>query len=127
VIFVNLKAEERTGRPKSDGKVESYQVAVTDYVVCLTDRYCWTDVDVSGKAAVPRLLSATGTIVVAVLIEGERGQYDNAPILLADPTPAELEQARVVLDTFGHRMPSGRILFDDVAYNKAAAPDSEAF
>jgi hypothetical protein len=126
VIFIGFVGEERTGRPR-DGKTEQYQVAATSYVVCLTDKRCWADVDVSGKALVPRLLSATGSIVVGVLIEGEKGGYDNAPILLADPTPAELAEAEAVLDTYGHRMPSGRILFDDVAYNKVASPDHESF
>jgi hypothetical protein len=126
VIFVNPQGEERS-RPRGEGKAETYQVASTPYVICLTCQRCWSDADISGKALVPKLLTSTAQIVTGVLIEGERGQYDNAPILLADPMPAELEQARQVLDAHAVRLPSGRIVFDDETYNKKNAAHDEPF
>jgi hypothetical protein len=116
VMFIEPVAEERTGRPK-DGKTEQYQVAKTAYLVCFTCNQCWSDVDVSGKALVPQLTTASRKVVVGVLEEGEKTVYDNGPILLADPTPDLEETARTVLKEYGHRMPSGRILFDDQAFN----------
>jgi hypothetical protein len=120
VMFIEPVAEERTSRPK-EGKTETYTVALTTTVVCFTCNRCWTDVDVGGKALAPRLLSAPGKIVVTVLEEGEKGEYPNAPIIPTDPDAGLEDLARTVLKEYAHTMPSGRILFDDKAFNEPAA------
>jgi hypothetical protein len=118
VMFIDPVAEERTSRPR-DGKTETCTVAKTGYVVCFTCRRCWTEVDMSGKVLAPNLLSAPGKIVVTVLDEGDRGAFDNPPIVPTDPGPDLEDLARKVLEEYAHKMASGRILFDDKAYNEA--------
>jgi hypothetical protein len=120
-MFINVAVEERTSPKNKDGKSETYSVAKTAYVICLTCGRCWTDVDVSGKALVPRLVTAESEVIVGVLEEGEKsGQFDNAPILLAEPSDVLVGAARVILNDYAHKMPSGRILFDDTAFNGPA-------
>lgn len=117
VLFIGITPGEATSRPDSSGKTTTYQVANCSAVVCLSCEHAYAEQQVSGKALVPKLSSAGSDIVLVRLIEGEKGQFDNAPILGVEPEPDQVEAARLVLDTYAHRMPSGAVLFDTAGFN----------
>jgi hypothetical protein len=110
LAFVHPVEVERTGR------TEKYVAAQCDFVICTTCTKAWTDADVSGKALAPQLLSGDGEVVSGTLILGEAKPNQNAPILLADPTPDEVAVIQKLFGDFGARLPSGKIIFDIDSY-----------
>ncbi len=96
---------------------EKYLVAHCEFVVCLTHKKAWDDVDVSGKVLAPRILSAEEEITAVRLVEGEAKQYANGPILPEDPIPEEIEMVQEAFVKYGARLPSGRVVFDVITFN----------
>jgi hypothetical protein len=106
VAFVTPKPETRRGQS------EDYDVAVCDYVICLTCKHAWTDVPVSGRWVVPRLTTSEAEIIPCTLVLGEATGGKNPPVI---PEDATLEQQAEVLDVFhnfGGRLATGRLMFD---------------
>ena len=87
VAFVKPKPETRTDR-----KGGEYNVALCDYVLCLTCTKAVADVAISGKWLVPRLTSAPQEIAAGVLFTEETSEGFNPTIKLADLTPETLAE-----------------------------------
>jgi hypothetical protein len=111
-------------RPGRDGK--PYTVAHCDWVVCLTEKRAWTDVDVGGARLAPGLLNAGRNVVTFRLNQGEVTQEGRNPVLLPeDPLPVEIEDVQKLLDKYAMQYPTGRVALDVVQYNRDNAPPAE--
>ena len=120
LAYGNPVEEERTSSINKD----KYVVANCAFVVCLTCKKAWSDTDVGGKVLANRVLTSDAEIVVVRLNTGEAKPNQNPPIIPEDPLAVELEEVQDVFAKYGARLPSGRVVFDVVQYNKDhAAPE----